>query len=69
MESSMHNAKIPLDSHIPENPPVPRRHDPLYSTNGLVVENEVLGRMHRATLATTCRSSSGGSFGGSSSSS
>jgi len=23
MEPSMHNVKIPPDSHIPENPPVP----------------------------------------------
>jgi len=32
MEPSMHNMKIPPDSHIPENRPVPRRHHPLYST-------------------------------------
>jgi len=32
MEPSMHNVKILHDSHIHENPPVPRRHHPLYST-------------------------------------
>jgi len=32
MEPSMHNVKILHDSHIPENPLVPRRHHPLYST-------------------------------------
>jgi hypothetical protein len=31
MEPSMHNMKIPPDSHIPENPPVPRGHHPLSS--------------------------------------
>ena len=34
MEPSMHDVKIPPDSHIPENPPVPVRQHPLYPTQG-----------------------------------
>ena len=43
----MHNMKILPDSHIPENPPVPRRHRPLCSTlvSYLVCDNDSFERV------------------------
>jgi len=66
MEPSMHNMKIPLDSHIPENRLVPRRHHPLYSTDstshsfiGVPVILKKLGVKHSNHTDTTLRPSFG----------